>query len=183
VDVSEVAEAGRLNSLAGAGRMEALSALFAAHHRRLVGLASLLVNDLETAEDVVQEAFVALYRRWFLLRDPQAAVPYLNRVVVNGAREQLRRGRRTIAVLPRMAPRSDALASAEIEVMTLDEADRLWNALTELPRRQRQVIALRYYLDQTEAEIAGTLGVSRGSVKKHASRGVAALARRLEAES
>ncbi len=61
------------------------------------------------------------------------------------------------------------------------EADRLWSAVTALPMRQRQVLVLRYYLDQSEAEIADTLGVSPGSVKKHASRGIAALAREWEA--
>ena len=48
-------------------------------------------------------------------------------------------------------------------------------ALAELPRRQREVIALRYYVDLSEAEIAETLGISRGAVKSHASRGAAAL--------
>jgi len=56
------------------GRMDAVSALFLAHHRRLVGLASLLVDDRGTAEDVVQEAFVNLHRRWGHLRDPGSAV-------------------------------------------------------------------------------------------------------------
>ena len=59
---------------------------------------------------------------------------------------------------------------------------RLWRAISELPHRQRQVLVLRYYLDQNEAEIADILRVSRGSVKKRAaSRGLAALARCLEA--
>jgi RNA polymerase sigma factor (sigma-70 family) len=59
------------------------------------------------------------------------------------------------------------------------------DALAELPRRQREVIALRYYVDLSEAEIAETLGISRGAVKSHASRGAAslreALAHHLEA--
>ena len=79
------------------GRTDAVSALFVAHHRRLVGLAALLVDDRATAEDVVQEAFVNLHRRWRHLRDPGAAVAYLNKAVVNGGRDrlrQLRQGRR-----------------------------------------------------------------------------------------
>jgi RNA polymerase sigma-70 factor (sigma-E family) len=146
----------------------------------LVGLASLLV-DAESAEDVVQDAFAGLYRRWAQLRDPDTAVVYLNRAVVNGGRDQLRRGRRAVASRLRMIPRSDAQASAEHDVVAHDEADRLWQAIKGLPRRQRQVVVLRYYLDQSEGEIADTLGVSRGSVKRHASRGLAALARCLEA--
>ena len=165
------------------GRTEAISLLFRTHHRRLVGLAALLVDDRETAEDLVQEAFARLYRRWWQLRDPQAAVAYLNRAVINAGRDELRHGRRVSANLRRMIPRSEALASAEQDVLQHDEADRLWKAITRLPLRQRQVLVLRYYLDQSETEIADTLEVSRGSVKRHASRGLAALARCLEATS
>jgi len=131
----------------------------------------------------VQEAFAALYRRWRLLRDHEAAIAYLNRAVVNGGRDQLRHRRRVRLNLARMTPRSEELASAEHAAVQHDEAARLWQAMTSLPRRQRQVLVLRYYLNQTEAEIANTLEVSPGSVKTHASRGLAALARQWEAGS
>jgi RNA polymerase sigma-70 factor (sigma-E family) len=167
--------------LGKAGRTAAISELFRAHHRRLVGLASLLVDDRQTAEDVVQEAFAGLYRRWNHLRDPQSAVTYLNRAVVNAGRDELRHGRRVLTGLRRMTPRSEELPSAEHSAVEHAEADRLWRVITQLPQRQRQVLVLRYYLDQSEAEIAETLEVSAGSVKKHASRGLAALARSLEA--
>jgi RNA polymerase sigma-70 factor (sigma-E family) len=159
-----------------AGRSNAVAMLFRAHHRRLVGLASLLCDDQATAEDVVQEAFAGLYRRWWQLRDPHNAVVYLNRAVVNGGRDHLRRGRRADASMRRLVPQSEELSSAEQDAVTHDEADRLWRAITRLPHRQRQVLVLRYYLDLTEAEIADTLGIGRGSVKRHASRGLAALA-------
>jgi RNA polymerase sigma-70 factor (sigma-E family) len=158
-----------------------VSELFVGHHRRLVGLASLLVDDRRTAEDVVQEAFAGLYRRWRQVRDPDAAVQFLNKSVVNGGRDMLRRRRRAGAAELRLVPRSEHLDSAEHTVVERHEADRLWGAITALPMRQRQVLVLRYYLDQSEDEIADTLGVSRGSVKKHASRGIAALAREWEA--
>ena len=158
-------------------RSDVVSQLFAAHHRRLVGLAYLLVGDQQTAEDLVQEAFAGLYQRWRLLRDHNAAVTYLNRAVVNGGRDQLRHRVRGRAAFGRMTPMSEELASAEHAAVEHDEADRLWRALAALPMRQRQVLVLRYYLNQTEAEIATTLQVSPGSVKTHASRGLAALAR------
>lgn len=164
-------------------RADAVSSLFRVHHRRLVGLASLLVDDRETAEDVVQEAFAGLYRRWRFLRDPDAAVAYLNRAVVNGSRDTLRHGLRVAGSLSRMVPRAEALASAEQAAVAHEDSDRLWQAVTQLPRRQREVVVLRYYLDQTEAEIADALGVSCGSVKTHASRGLAALAHCLEVGS
>ena len=159
---------------------ESLAALFVGHHRRLVGLAALLVDDRQTAEDVVQDAFAGLHRHWHHLRDPDAAVGYLNRAVVNGSRDTLRRRRRAGAAVLQLVPRSEELASAEHDAVAHQDADRLWAAVTALPTRQRQVLVLRYYLDQSEAEIAETLNVSRGSVKRHASRGVAALARAWE---
>lgn len=167
----------------GSERSDAISQLFVAHQRRLVGLASLLVDDRETAEDVVQEAFAGLFRRWRQLHDPSAAVAYLNHAVMNGSRDQLRHRRRVRVKLARMTPQSDELASAEQAAVVHDEADRLWQAITSLPVRQRQVLVLRYYLNLTEADIAGTLRVSRGSVKTHASRGLAALAQHMEAGS
>lgn len=167
-------------SLVPADRDTVVAELFVAHHRRLVGLASLLVDDRRTAEDVVQEAFAGLYRRWPHLRDPQAAVAFLNRAVVNAGRDSLRRRRTAGAAMLRMVPRSDELDSAEHTAVAHQEADLLWAAVTSLPSRQRQVLVLRYYLDQSEHEIAETLGISAGSVKKHASRGIAALAREWE---
>lgn len=162
---------------------DAVSLLYRSQHRRLVGLAALLVEDRPTAEDVVQDAFVGLCRHWGHLRDPNAAIGYLNRAVVNGGRDRLRRGRRSATNRLRMVPRPEGQASAEHDAVEHDEHNRLWQAITRLPPRQRQVLVLRYYLDQTEAEIAETLQVSTGSVKRHASRGLEALARSWEATS
>jgi len=174
---------GPLTRLRQQGRDEVVSELFLAHHRRLVGLASLLVDDRTSAEDVVQDAFAGLYRRWRQLRDPNAAIACLNRAVVNGSRDSLRQGRRAGTAMLRLVPRSEALASAENDAVQHQEADHLWAAVTALPMRQRQVLVLRYYLDQSEADIADTLGISRGSVKTHASRGIAAIAREWEDRS
>jgi RNA polymerase sigma-70 factor (sigma-E family) len=164
----------------GLARGDAVSALFRIHHRRLVGLAALLVDDRATAEDVVQDAFAGLYQRWWLLRDPDSATAYLNRAVINRGRDELRHGRRVATLQPRMTPRSGSLNSAEREALDHDESEQLWAAVQRLPRRQRQVIVLRYYLDQRESEIAEMLGISSGSVKTHATRGLAALGRSLE---
>jgi RNA polymerase sigma-70 factor (sigma-E family) len=164
-------------------RATVVAELFTAHHRRLVGLAALLVDDRQAAEDVVQDAFVALHRHWRGLRDPNAAVAYLNRSVVNGSRDALRRGRRADRAVLRLVPRAEELDSAEHDVLAHHDAERMWTSVSALPRRQREVLVLRYYLEQNESEIAETLGISRGSVKQHASRGLAALARVWEARS
>ena len=163
-------------------RLGAVAELFVVHHRRLVGLAAVLVDDRGGAEEVVQEAFLSLYRQWRLLRDPAAAAAYLNRCVVNGSRKRLRQRRRRAVLLPRMAVTPEVLASAEQQVVDREELSRVRCEVSELPRRQREVLVLRFYLDQSEAEIAETLGISRGSVKSHASRGLATLARRLKVE-
>jgi RNA polymerase sigma-70 factor (sigma-E family) len=164
------------------GRAAAVSQLFLAHHRRLVGLASVFVDDRETAEEVVQDAFLTLYRRWRLLRDPSAAVAYLNQCVVNGGRQRLRRGRTSSTAAQRRESPSRLIPSAEQSAVVHQGSDLMWQAVCSLPRRQREVVVLRYYLDRSEAEIAETLGISRGSVKTHASRGLAALSRREDLE-
>ena len=161
-----------------AGRDAALTALFVAYQRQLVGFALLLVDDLATAEDVVQDAFLALHRRWFGMRDTQAAYEYLRTAVLNGGRSQLRR-RRVRATARKNIAAAD-VPSAETSALDHAEYDAVVRHLAELPTRQRQVLVLRYYLDQSEAEIAETLSISPGSVKQHASRALAALTARLE---
>jgi RNA polymerase sigma factor (sigma-70 family) len=146
-----------------AGRNAALTALFAAHYRGLVGLARLLVNDRAGAEDVVQDAFLALSRRWGRLRDPAAAHAYLQRSVVNGARSRLRRSyvRQRLHLVP--SPDEPSAESAALDRAQVSQMRVLIGALSG---RQREVLVLRYYLDLSEAEIAELLGISTGSVAR-----------------
>ncbi len=153
---------------------EALEQLYAAHWRQLVRLSVLLVRDVATAEEVVQDAFVAVHGRWSRLRDPDLALAYLRQTVVNRSRSALRHR----AVVARHAARETVRTSvrgADEETLAATRRDAVLDALRELPRRQREVLALRYYLDLSEGEIADALGISRGAVKSHASRGAAAL--------
>lgn len=156
---------------------EALEQLYAAHWRSLVRLAVLLVRDQGVAEDVVQDAFIAVHGRWRRLHDPDRALAYLRQAVVNGSRSTLRHR----AVVARHAARDetrpadlDAPGSDE-QVLAGERRRRVLDALAALPRRQREVLALRHYAGLSEAEIADALGISRGAVKSHASRGAAAL--------
>ncbi|MFE4257417.1 RNA polymerase sigma factor [Streptomyces sp. NPDC056883] len=152
--------------------------LYHAHRLRMVRLAVLLVDDLGTAEDVVQDAFTALYRRHGeRITEVDNALGYLRTAVVNTARSVLRRRRTARAWIPQ-APAD--VPSAEASVV-LDEAHReVLAALGRLTPRRRQVLVLRYWADLSEAEIAETLGISRGAVKSNASRGLDALERILE---
>ncbi|MBD3783359.1 MAG: SigE family RNA polymerase sigma factor [Micrococcales bacterium] len=154
----------------------AIGELYAAHARGLVRLAWLLLHDEQEAEEVVQDAFVAAHRRWSRLRDEAAGAAYVRRAVVNGARSALRRRgvrERYVAVLA--AERAAAPPGPDEQAVAAEEHDELVRALTHLPQRQREVLVLRYYLDLPEAEIAEALGISPGSVKTHAHRGLAAL--------
>jgi RNA polymerase sigma-70 factor (sigma-E family) len=157
---------------------EAVTLIYAAHYRSLVRLAWLLVRDVGTAEEVVQDSFVALHGTWRRLRDADRALGYLRSSVVNRSRSALRR--RQVVERHAPAPPPDA-PSAEHGAMGALERQAVVAALRRLPTRQREVLVLRYYADLSEADIAETLGVSRGAVKSHAARGVAALRTSLEA--
>lgn len=160
------------------GADEALEQLYAAHWRSLVRLAALLVRDLGTAEEVTQDAFVAVHARWQRLRDPDRALAYLRRSVVNGSRTVLRHRGVVARHMERQGPPADG-PPADARLVDLDRRRAVLDAMATLPQRQREVIALRHYAELSEAEIADTLGISRGAVKSHASRGSAALRERL----
>lgn len=151
--------------------------LYRAHHRDLVRLATLLVDDQGSAEEAVQDAFVSVARRGPQgLDDPGA---YLRTAVLNNARSMLRKRRVRRRHLRSVEP--PASAPGADQAVLLDEDARLvLAALDRLSQRQREVLVLRYWSDLSEAEIASTLGISTGAVKTHAHRGTAALARILE---
>ena len=156
-----------------------VTALYQAHALGLVRLAVLMVGDQPTAEDVVQDAFLGLYRRWPTLKDPDRALAYARASVLNGCRMVHRANSRHDGITL-AAP--DDTESAE-ETALLGEANReVLAALRRLPARQREAVVLRYYLDMTEDQAAQAMRVSRGTVKSATSRGLAALGRLLKEE-
>jgi RNA polymerase sigma-70 factor (sigma-E family) len=146
--------------------------LYRTHRMQMVRLAILLVDDMASAEDVVQEAFAGLYRNWGGLRDRNAAIGYLRTAVVNGSRSMLRRRRTARAYVP---PDPGTARSAESLAMLSTEHQAVVSALGDLAPRQREVLVLRYYGGLSEAEIAEATGLSKGTVKSTASRAVAKL--------
>ena len=150
----------------------AVEELYAAHYRRLVRLSVLLVRDVDTAEEVVQDSFVAMHGKWRNLKDPDKGLAYLRQTVVNRSRSVLRHRGVQARYTPQVMPDHPG---ADEHALASERRTHVLDALRELPDRQREVLALRYYLDLSEAQIADTLGISRGSVKSHASRGVSAL--------
>jgi RNA polymerase sigma-70 factor (sigma-E family) len=157
-----------------------LEQMYTAHYRTLVRLAVLLVRDVGTAEEVVQDSFVAVHGRLSRLREPDLALAYLRQTVVNRSRSVLRHRGVQDRYADRLATVDGHLPGADEHAVASERRTAVLDALRGLPERQREVLALRYYLDLSEAEIARTLGISQGAVKSHASRGVAALRTRME---
>jgi RNA polymerase sigma-70 factor (sigma-E family) len=147
-------------------------ALYTEQYRALVRLALLLVHDVPTAEEVVQDAFVAMHTGWRRLRDNEKALSYLRQAVVNRSRSVLRHRSVVDKNAPKPAP---DMPSAELGAIALLERSAVIAALGELPGRQREAIVLRYYADLSEAQIAAAMGISKGAVKSHTARGMAAL--------
>lgn len=158
-----------------------LAVLFRERHAELVRLAALVVGDRQAAEDVVQDVFARLCARDQLL-EPDRALAYVRAAVLNGCRSLLRRqavGRRL--GLTRDAGLAGTIQdSAEAEVILADDRRQVLAALATLPPRRREVLVLRYWLCLPEAEIAALMGISPGTVKSSAARGLATLARKLK---
>lgn len=157
---------------------DGLAELYAAHRLSLVRLAILLVDDLATAEDVVQDAFTA-FAAQARLRDPAAALGYLRTSVVNGARSTLRRRRTARGYTPPLPNEPDR---PEARAVLNEEHREILAALDQLAPRQREVLVLRYWSELSEAEIADALGISRGAVKSTASRAIDALEKIMEGQ-
>jgi RNA polymerase sigma-70 factor (sigma-E family) len=161
-----------------------LAGLFRQHHVELVRLAVLLVQDQPTAEDTVQDVFLRLQARRGRLGREGEELAYIRACVLNGCRSVLRRRSIAARVGTSVGAAADLAVgeSAEAEVIRSEERRQVLVALAGLPARRREVLVLRYYLGLSEAEIAATLGISSGSVKSAAARGLAALAEALGKE-
>ena len=159
---------------------DAVTEIYTAHYNQLVRLAVMLVHDVQTAEEVVQDAFEAMHLAWRRLRDTEKALSYLRQAIVNRSRSVLRHRKVVEMHAPKPAPDEQ---SAEHAALTLTERSAVTSALRSLPERQREAVVLRYYGDFSEADIAKAMGISRGAVKSHTARAMAALKATLEQET
>ena len=157
---------------------EAIAALFEEHARSLVRLARLFADDRNAAEDLVQEAFLRLRRSFHRIESPDRTAAYLRSIVLNLARDHNRRG---LMSLRHRMPEEETRLSAEDRIVMREDQQQVIDALQALPRRQRDCVTLKYYLDLSIPDIAMTLGISVNSVKTHLQRGMAGLETRLEA--
>lgn len=157
-----------------------VTAIYSEHYRSLVRLAAFLVRDNATAEEVVQDSFVAMHGAWRRLRDTDKALSYLRQSVVNRSRSVLRH--RIVVDKNTPKPPPD-MPSAEHGAIIQLERSAVVIALRGLPERQREALVLRYYGDMSEAQIASVMGISRGAVKSHTARAMSALRTVLERDT
>jgi len=147
---------------------EAVTTLYQMHYRSLVRLAALLVSDLATAEDIVQDSFAAVHGTWQALPDTEAALCYLRRSVVRRSRSASRHQRAAGTSAP-------DLPGAGPEAGIPLPGSAVVSALRALPARQREVLVLRYFADLPETEIASVTGTSPAAVKSQIARAMSSL--------
>jgi RNA polymerase sigma-70 factor (sigma-E family) len=157
------------------GAERQVTALYQAHAVSLARLALLMLGDQAEAQDVVQDAFLGLYRRWGALASADAAPGYLRASVLNGCRTALKRRSRPVSYAE-----DRPLESAEALAIQTEEQRAVLTAVRRLPARQREALVLRYYLDMTEDQAAQAMRVSRGTVKSATSRAISAVGRMLQ---
>lgn len=144
--------------------------VFTEHRTRVFRLAVLMTGNAHVAEEVTAEVFARVLPRW-RAGDVTDVLSYLRRAVVNETRSRHRRREHEARALARWGGTSHIC----IDTDRLALAEPLLAALRRLPARQRAVVVLRYHDDLSEADVAHTLGMAPGSVKSHASRGLAQL--------
>ena len=160
----------------------AMTVLYQLHYPSLVRLAALLVPDLATAEDIVQDAFAAVYGRWHTLPGTDAALAYLRRSVVHRSRSVVHRSRSAVHRSrpapppgPGRAGGGPGQADSEPEASLQLPGSAVVSALRALPARQREVLVLRYFADLPEAEIALVTGTRKAEVRSRAAQAMSSL--------
>jgi RNA polymerase sigma-70 factor (sigma-E family) len=155
--------------------------LYLRHADAAVRLAYLLTGDRETAEDLVQDAFVKAGGRLLHLRDPAAFEAYLRTTIVNLSRSYFRRKRVERLYLER-ARGTEGGGVHSSPGWSVEDQDELWRALRVLTQRQRAAIVLRFYEDLPEGEVADILQCAPGTVKSLVSRGLERLRSEIDSE-
>jgi RNA polymerase sigma factor (sigma-70 family) len=161
------------------GGADPVTSLFRAHGLALTRLALLLVDDQATAEDVVQDAFLGLYRALPTLKDDDKALGYLRVSVLNGCRSVHRARRRARLMRVQHEP---PVWSAEAAVLAGEDRRAVLAALGTLTHRAREIMVLRYLLDLPQEEIAASLGITASTVSSTICRALRQLGRYLKEE-
>ncbi|WP_243772955.1 RNA polymerase sigma factor [Actinomadura barringtoniae] len=165
---------------ADADTMAALTELYREHQVGLIRMAVLLVGDEATAEDVVQDVFLRMQDKLPTLDDDGKLLAYVRAAVLNGCRMSLRRRKR---MWRQVEPHQPPVWSAESAAILSEDRREVMRALQRLPRRQREALVLRYYLDFSDAEVSQVMGIRPGTVRSTMTRALAALAREMGEEA
>jgi RNA polymerase sigma-70 factor (sigma-E family) len=150
----------------------------------LLRTAWFLTGDADRAQELTQAAFVKTYVVWHKI-DQDRALAYARRCLVNYKIDVWRTTRHEVVADvagPGFEP-GPASRRHDGAVAAADQRDDLVRRLSRLPEQQRKIVVLRYYADQSEAAVAESLGISVGSVKSAASRGLAALRQQAKTET
>jgi len=150
----------------------AVAALYGQHYAGLVRLASLLVGDARTAEEIVQDSFVALHASWQRPRDRDWALSYLRQSVLHRSRSA---GRRRTAAEPRAPGLATEGSAGPRRPSAAPGGSAVISALRALPAAQREAVVMRYYAGLSEACVAEVMGISRRAARHHTERAVATL--------
>lgn len=161
-------------SPASAERRELLVALFETEGEALVRLARIFTDDRNAAEDLVQEAFIRLFRSVGRIADQGRSAAYLRSIVLNLCRDHNRRGLLSLRHIETAEPASSP-SGPDDQVVRRESQAEVIDALHELSLRQRECLVLRFYFDLSEREIADALGISANSVKTHCRRGLSTM--------
>jgi RNA polymerase sigma-70 factor (sigma-E family) len=162
---------------------EAVTALYQAHALGLIRLAHIMLGNRHSAEDVVQDAFCGLYRRWSYLTDAGNALSYLRSSVLNGCRSALRRRVARPVEPAEQAKEQPVEISAESAMICDEDRRQVMEAVRGLPARQREALVLRFYLDLSAEEAARVMGVGASTVRSATHRALASLGRILGEDS
>lgn len=169
-------DAERVASIEEAAFRESFEGFYRRELDAVVGLAYVLSGSRSGAEDLAQEAFLAAYRNWSRVGSFDDPGAWVRRVVSNRAVSRFRRRRAEARALLRIHPPT-------FEILQLPQESRLlWEQVRRLPKRQAQVIALRYLDQQKISNIAGILHCTENTVKTHLLRAKNTLAERLGEE-
>jgi RNA polymerase sigma-70 factor, ECF subfamily len=129
---------------------------YGAHHHRLVAALTVVTGDVDAGREAVDEACVRAWERWDRIHDPAG---YVYRTAVHVARRRARRAGTERRLLARAVSRDHSAPPADLAV-------GLWEALRALPRREREVVALRLLADLPERRVAELLGIAPGTVAR-----------------
>ena len=156
---------------ARAGDTTAYAALVQHHQEAAFRAAYLILHDSQAAEDVAQEAFIRAHHNLHRFQIGAAFRPWLLRIVTNLALNQARALGRRHALVERLGRRGpETEPPVDDTILATEESRTVWQAINRLGPEDRLILYLRYFLEQSEADMARIIGKAPGTVKSRLSR-------------